>query len=161
MKGGSLHVSEKLGFWYIQNVGILVNSDWVGVDELLELGTCVTNLGYGASFVDTNKARNSDHINNGFCIIIGNHWFVFFYTPAPPKVVEWGYTGFTPMPVRLSVRLSVNNVLKKLLAQFISYLAFTLMGWVSRPLYMFVFLASFSALWCPNIWPKMGFPELF
>ena len=50
---------------------------------------------------------------------------------------------------------------KKLLAQFISYLAFILMGWVSRPLYIFMFLASFSALWWPNIWPKMGFPELF
>ena len=35
------------------------------------------------------------------------------------------------------------------------------MGWVSWPLYIFVFLASFSPLWWPNIWPKMGFPELF
>ena len=35
------------------------------------------------------------------------------------------------------------------------------MGWVSWPLYIFVFLASFTALWWPNIWPKMGFPELF
>ena len=26
----------------------------------------------------------------------------YFYTPAPPKL-EWGYTGFTLMPVRLSV----------------------------------------------------------
>ena len=51
--------------------------------------------------------------------------------------------------------------LKKLLAQFISFLAFTLMGWVSWPLYIFVFLASFSALRWPNIWPKMGSPELF
>ena len=50
---------------------------------------------------------------------------------------------------------------KKLSAQFISYLAFTLMGWVSWPLFIFVFLASFFALWWPNIWPKMGFPELF
>ena len=47
------------------------------------------------------------------------------------------------------------------LPALISYLAFTLMGWVSWPLYIFVFLASFSALWWPNIWPKMGFPELF
>ena len=53
------------------------------------------------------------------------------------------------------------NFLKKLLAQFISYLAFTLMGWVSWSLYNFVFLASFWALWWPNIWPKTGFPELF
>ena len=34
------------------------------------------------------------------------------------------------------------------------------MGWVSWTLYIFVFLASFSALWWPNVWPKMGFPEL-
>ena len=53
------------------------------------------------------------------------------------------------------------NFLKKLLAQFISYLAFTLIGWVSWPIYIFMFLASFSALWWPNIWPKMGFPEIF
>ena len=28
------------------------------------------------------------------------------------------------------------------------------------PLFIFVFLASFLALWWPNIWPKIGFPEL-
>ena len=50
---------------------------------------------------------------------------------------------------------------KKMLAQFISYLAFTLMELVSWPQYIFVFLGSFSALWWLNIWPKMGFPELF
>ena len=27
--------------------------------------------------------------------------------------------------------------------------------------HIFVFIASFSALWWPNIWPKMGFPKLF
>ena len=80
--------------------------------------------------------------------------------------MEWGYTGFTPMSVHPSVHLSICrqgfwNFLKKLLAQFISYLAFTLMGWVSWPLFIFIFLASFSALWWPNIWLKMGFPELF
>ena len=43
------------------------------------------------------------------------HWAIVetpqvsFYTPAPPKV-EWGYTGFTPMSVRPSVRLSVDKV---------------------------------------------------
>ena len=58
-------------------------------------------------------------------------------------------------------QLDFRNFLKKLLAQFISYLSFTLMGWVSWPLFIFVFLASFLALWWPNIWPKMGFPELF
>ena len=34
------------------------------------------------------------------------------------------------------------------------------MGWVSWPLYIFVFLASFSTLWWPNMSPKMSFPEL-
>ena len=58
-------------------------------------------------------------------------------------------------------RQGFRNFLKKVLAQFISYLAFTLMGWVSWPLFIFVFLASFLALWWPNIWPKMGFAELF
>ena len=64
--------------------------------------------------------------------------------------------------VRASVcRQGFRNCLKKLLAQFISYLPFTLMGWVSWPLYIFVFLASFSALWWPNIWQKMGFWNFF
>ena len=53
------------------------------------------------------------------------------------------------------------NFFKNLLAQFISYLAFTLMGWVSWPLFIFLFLAPFLALWWPDIWPKMGFLELF
>ena len=35
------------------------------------------------------------------------------------------------------------------------------MGWVSWPVCNFVCLASFSALWWPNIWLKMRFPELF
>ena len=124
-----------------------------------------------------------------------------------------GYTGFTGcLSIRLSVRPSVcrqsfQNFLKKeLLAPFISYLAFTLIGRISWPLYIFVFLAlfgrkwrfwnflkitkknnwlnsfhtwhlplwgesldpytffvflaTFSALWWPNIWPKMGFLQL-
>ena len=58
-------------------------------------------------------------------------------------------------------KMGFPELFEKLLAQFISYLAFTLMGWVSWPLYVFVFLASFAAIWWPNIWPKMGFPELF
>ena len=52
------------------------------------------------------------------------------------------------------------NFLKKLLAQFISYLEFILIEWVSWPLYILVFLVSCSALWWPNIWPKMGFSEI-
>ena len=64
--------------------------------------------------------------------------------------------------VRLSVcRPGFGILKKKLLAQFIWYLAFTLMGRVSWPLYIFVFIASLSSLWWPNIWPQMGFPELF
>ena len=77
--------------------------------------------------------------------------------------VYWIHPDVCPS-VCPSVRPSVDKVsgpFKKLLAQFISYLAFTLMGWVSWPLYIFVFLASFLALWWPNIWPKMEFPELF
>ena len=69
------------------------------------------------------------------------------------------------LSVSPSVRPSVDKISgtfwKKLLAQFILYLAFTLMGWVSWTLFIFVFLASFLALWWPNIWPKMKFPELF
>ena len=49
---------------------------------------------------------------------------------------------------------------KNQLAQFISYLALILMGWVSWPLYIFLFLSSFSALWWPNIWQKWGFRNL-
>ena len=75
--------------------------------------------------------------------------------------VYWIHPDVCPS-VRPSVcRQGFQNFYKKIFAQFISYLAFTLMGWVSWPLFIFVFLASFSALWWPNIWPKMGFPELF
>ena len=34
-------------------------------------------------------------------------------------------------------------------------------AWISWSLFMFVFLASFLALWWLNIWPKMGFPDFF
>ena len=87
----------------------------------------------------------------------------------PPLHRSWN-GGILDSPQCLSVRLSVRpsvcrqgfrNFLKKLLAQFVSYLAFTLMGWVSWALFIFVFLASFLALWWPNIWSKMGFLELF
>ena len=83
----------------------------------------------------------------------------------PPLHRRWN-GGILDSPLCLSVCLSVcrqlgfQNFFKKLLAQFISYLAFTLMGWFSWPLFIFVFLASFSALWWPNIWLKMGFPPL-
>ena len=76
--------------------------------------------------------------------------------------MEWGYTGFTMTCVPLSAcRQGFRNDLIKLLAQFISYLAFTLMGRVSWALFILVFLASISALWWPQIWPNMGFPNFF
>ena len=91
-----------------------------------------------------------------------------------PCIYPYGVGLLTPIHFRVpslifgpsgdqifGLKWGFRNILKKLLAQFISYLAFTLMGWVSWPLYIFVFLASFSALWGPNIWPKIGFPELF
>ena len=72
--------------------------------------------------------------------------------------VYWIHPNICPSVCR---QLGFQNFLKKLLAQFISYLAFTLMGRVSWPLFIFMFLASFLALWWPNIWLKMGFLELF
>ena len=72
--------------------------------------------------------------------------------------VYWIHPDVCPSVWR---QLDFRIFFKKLLAQLISYLSFTLMGWVSWPLFIFVFLASFLALWYPNIWPKMGFPELF
>ena len=102
-----------------------------------------------------------------------SHRLVYYskYTGViiPPLHRRWNW-GILDLPRCLSVRLSVRPSVcrqgfrifwKKLSAQFISYLAFTLMGSVAWPLFIFVFLASFLALWWPNIWPKMGFPELF
>ena len=43
----------------------------------------------------------------------------------------------------------------------LSYLAFTLMGWVFWPLLILVFLASISAPYWPNIWQGIGFSERF
>ena len=40
-------------------------------------------------------------------------------------------------------------------------LAFILMGWVSWPLFIFVFLPSIAALWWSNICRKMWFPGIF
>ena len=66
---------------------------------------------------------------------------------------------FGPLVLLFRRKWGFRNFLKKILAQLISYLAFILMGWVFWPLYISAFLTSFSALWWPNIWPKMGFPE--
>ena len=51
---------------------------------------------------------------------------------------------FDPLVAKYLAENGVSGTLKKkLFAQFISYLAFTLMGWVSWPLYILVFLVSF------------------
>ena len=91
-----------------------------------------------------------------------------------PGIYPYGVSLLTPIHFRvpslifgplvakyLAEKWGFRNVLKKPLAQYISYLAFTLMGWVSWPLYIFVLLASFLAPWWPNIWLKMWFLELF
>ena len=58
-------------------------------------------------------------------------------------------------------RQGFRNFSRKLLAQFISSLGFILMGLVSGPLLIFVFVPSFLALWWPKIDRKSGFPQLF
>ena len=68
---------------------------------------------------------------------------------------------FGPLVAKYLAEIGLPELFAKLLAQFIPYLTFILMGWISWPLYIFVFLASFSALWWPNVWLKMRFPELF
>ena len=103
-----------------------------------------------------------DKVSGTFWKTIGSIHFI-------PGIYPYGVSFLTPIHFRISSLifgplvtkyLAENGVSatlwKKLLAQFISYLAFILMGWVFWTLYIFVFLASFSA-----IWPKMGFPKLF
>ena len=68
---------------------------------------------------------------------------------------------FGPLVAKYLAEMGFPELFEKLLAQFISYLSFTVMGWVFWPLYIFVFLAWFSAFRWPNIRPKMGFPELW
>ena len=84
---------------------------------------------------------------------------VSFLTPIHFRVPS---LIFVPLVAKNLAENGVSRIFwKKLLTQFTSYLASILMGWVSWPLYIFVFLASFSALWWPNIWLKMGFPGFF
>ena len=84
---------------------------------------------------------------------------VSFFTPIHFRVPS---LIFVPLVAKNLAENGVSRIFwKKLLTQFTSYLASILMGWVSWPLYIFVFLASFSALWWPNIWLKMGFPGFF
>ena len=88
-----------------------------------------------------------------------------------PRKVEWGYTGFTLTSVLPSVGQSVRQSVcrqgfriflkKKLLAQFISYLASTLNGTsLLTAIHFRVSNVNFGHLLCwSDIWPKMGFPE--
>ena len=46
---------------------------------------------------------------------------------------------------------------KKILSQFLSYLAFTLMGWVFWTLFILVLLSSILDPWRPNICSRKGF----
>ena len=73
---------------------------------------------------------------------------IYNCSPAPPKV-KWGYTGFTAMSVRPSVRPSVDKVsgkFWKFLAQFIPYLAFTLIMSLLTPIYFHVPSLTFGPL---------------
>ena len=95
------------------------------------------------------------------CPSLCNYRIVFI---IPPLHRRWN-GGLLDSPQCLSVRPSVDKVCgnfwKKLLAQLISYLAFTLTGRVSWPLYIFMFLASFSCRWWPNIWSKNEVSGIF
>ena len=91
-----------------------------------------------------------------------------------PGIYPYGMSLLTPIDFRvtslifspsvakyLAEKWGFRNFLKKLLAQFISYLAFILMAWVSWTLYIFVFLDSFLVLWWLDIWPIIGVPRLY
>ena len=104
---------------------------------------------------------------NKACLLTNLHLYSIV---IPPLDGRWNGVYWFHPDVRPSVCPSINpsvcrrgfpKFLKKLLAQFILYLAFTLMGWVSWPLNIFVFLAWFLALWWPNIWLKMRFLDFF
>ena len=62
---------------------------------------------------------------------------------------------------KLTENRGFRNFSRKLSARFISSLGFILMGLVSGPLSIFVFVPSFLALWWPKIDRKSGFPQLF
>ena len=57
--------------------------------------------------------------------------------------------------------MGVPYFFSQIIGQFISYLVFPLMGRVSWPLFISVFLCSILALWWPNICPKNGVSRLF
>ena len=68
---------------------------------------------------------------------------IYPYRESVFTLVDFCVTSvrFGPLVAKyLAKKLGFQNFLRKLLAQFISNLAFTLMGWVSSPLFIFVFL---------------------
>ena len=68
------------------------------------------------------------------------------YTFRVPSLI------FGPLVAKYLAENGVSGTFwKKTIGSIISYLAFILMGWVSWPLYIFVFLALFLVLWWPNI----------
>ena len=74
--------------------------------------------------------------------------------------VYWIHPDVCPSACPSVCRHCFRNFLKKLLAQFISYLAFTLLGLVSWPQFIFVFLALFFAPGGQIFGRKWGFPNI-
>ena len=127
---------------------------------------CIFNNTCRIHFIFTHLIKQLRKVCNVFCLFfvlpLHRRWNGgILDSPRCPSVRPSVPPSLLPSVHPSVCRQGFRNFLKKLLAQFISYLAFTLMGWVSWPLYIFMFLASLSALGWPNIWPKMGFPELF
>ena len=102
-------------------------------------------------------------------IFLRNYWSIHYI----PGIYPYGVTLLIPMQFRVPSLIFGPLVAKYLTENGASGIfwksigsihfipgIYTLMGWVSWPLYIFVFLASFSALWLPNIRPKMEFPDL-
>ena len=75
--------------------------------------------------------------NWGFVLsFLSMNLYLHLFIPPLHRRWKWGILNSPPcLSVRPSVcrQLGFRNLLKKLLARFISYLAFTLMGWVSWP----------------------------
>ena len=96
---------------------------------------------------------------SSFHLILGiSPYGVSLLTPILSIFLPWVTKYFFPEN-EVSELKKKKKTKKKLLPQFIWYLALTLMGWVFWSVFIFVFLASILSLWWPNIWPKMGFSE--
>ena len=107
--------------------------------------------GFPLVFVRPSIWPSVDKVSGTFRKTIGIIFFHYWHLPLCPSM------NFGPLvPKYFKVKNGVSRTFwKKLLAHFISYLAVTLIELVS----WLIFLASISALWWPNIWPKMGFLE--